>query len=80
MADHKTKLIGYKLQNDVTDSINYQGMTKDKYIILDDIAKEFYQKAYSEDKAAEYEKEFITLVTTGEQTSTGKKGLKNKNN
>ena len=38
IADHKSKLIGYKLPNDVTDSINCQGMTKDKYIILDDIA------------------------------------------
>ena len=76
MADHKSKLIGYKLPSDVTDSINYQGMTKDKYIILDDIAKEFFQKAFLEDKKVEYANEFITLVTTDERTSTGKRGLK----
>ena len=47
IADHKNKLLNnYKLPKRVTDLIKYTGTTKDKYAILDDIAKVFYNKAY----------------------------------
>ena len=81
MADHKFKLLNnYKLPNNVTKLINYTGTTKDKYAILDDIAKVFYNRAYREDKKVEYENEFISLITTDTTSDTGKRGLKSSSN
>jgi hypothetical protein len=45
MAAHKNKLtVDFKFPNDVINSIGYRGITKDRYAILDEIAKELYQK------------------------------------
>ena len=77
MADHKKILSeSYKLKDNVTKLISYTGTNKDKYAILDDIAKEFYQKAYLENKQVEYEKEFLKLITTGPPSKSGKHSLK----
>ena len=45
MAAHKKKLtVEFKFPNDVINSIGYRGITKDRYAILDEIAKELHQK------------------------------------
>jgi len=77
MADHKKILSeSYELKDNVTKLISYTGTNKDKYAILDDIAKEFYQKAYLVANQVEYEKEFLKLITTGPPSKSGKHSLK----
>ena len=80
MAAHKTKLIGYKLPPTITNQILYTGTSKEKFATLDDIAKEFFQKTYPKDKIVEYQKEFISLITTDTTSDTGKRGLKSSAN
>ena len=43
MADHKTKLSGWGIPLDITDRISYSGCNKEKYDILNSIAKKLYQ-------------------------------------
>ena len=77
MKEHKDLLnTNYGIPKSVTDKANYAGSV-DKIGLLNSIALEFYKKAYpSEDNEKlklEYANEFLTMITTGEKTSSGNK-------
>jgi hypothetical protein len=73
MKEHKDLLEKiYKIPKSITDTAGYSG-SLEKIGLLNAIAKEFYQKAFVEEKKVEYANEFITMITTGEKTASGKK-------
>ena len=69
MAAHKNQLASsYYIPKEVTDRIVYSGTNKDKYAVLDEIAKELHSKNRTH--------KFIEYVSTGTSSSTGKHSLK----
>ena len=69
MAAHKNKLaFSYYIPKEVTDRIVYSGTNKDKYAVLDEIAKELHSKNRKH--------KFIEYVSTGTSSITGKHSLK----
>ena len=77
MKEHKELLENiYKIPKSVTDTAGYSG-SLEKIGLLNAIAKEFYQKAFVEEKKVEYANEFITMITTGEKTASGKSIIEN---
>ena len=43
MTEHKTKLSGWGITNEMTDKISYAGMSESKYDALNSIAKKLFQ-------------------------------------
>ena len=69
MTAHKNKLASsYYIPKEVTDRIVYSGTNKDKYAVLDEIAKELHSKNRKH--------KFIEYVSTGKSSITGKHSLK----
>jgi len=66
MAEHKNKLGGWGISNEMTDKISYAGMSLTKYDALNSIAKSLFQRK-------EVEK-FVNMVSSA--NGKGKRKMK----